>query len=118
MSNKQFVFMIGFTFIVVIVWIIADVLHTRPSVPPNPHLTTILEPINPNFDQKALDEVKDTDTLNQYSINESISNSSASLDLAKQPASSASAAKAPIPTPLPISTLPNPIATSGGIQQP
>lgn len=68
MSNKQFVVVIVITFIVVVFWIIADILHTRPSVAVNPKLQTLLTPISPNFDQKVLtqikDEVKSVDEIN------------------------------------------------------
>lgn len=117
MSNRQFVFLIACTFVVVIIWIIADILHTRPSVPPNPQLTTILAPINPNFDQKVLDQVKDTDALNQFSLDEKVPNPSNEPDLAKQPVGTDSAAiNQPVPTPLPAvdNSLNTPFATSGG----
>jgi hypothetical protein len=59
MPNKQFVLVTIVTFIVIVIWIIADVLHTQPSVQVDPKLTTLLTPISPNFDQKVISQIKE-----------------------------------------------------------
>lgn len=59
MSNRQFVIIVIITFVVVAIWIVADILHTKPSVPVNPKLNSLLTPISPNFDQKVISQIKD-----------------------------------------------------------
>jgi len=59
MNNKQFLIVISITFIVIIIWIIADILHTKPSVEVNPKLSTLLAPIDPNFDPKVISQIKE-----------------------------------------------------------
>ena len=59
MSNKQFVLVIAVTFVVIIIWIIADIIHTKPSVEVNPKLQELIIPIDPNFDQKVLSQIKE-----------------------------------------------------------
>lgn len=59
MTNRQFVVVIIITFIVIVIWIVADILHTKPSVEVNPKLTTLLTPINPNFDPKVISQIKE-----------------------------------------------------------
>lgn len=58
MNKTEFVIIIIFTFIVIMAWVIADIIHTRPSVPLNPNLQSVLDPINPDFDQGAINKIK------------------------------------------------------------
>lgn len=58
MNKTEFVVIIIFTFIVIMAWVIADIIHTRPSVPLNPNLQSVLDPINPEFDQNAINKIK------------------------------------------------------------
>lgn len=58
MNKTEFVIIIIFTFIVIMVWVIADIIHTKPSVPLNPNLQSVLEPISPDFDQTAINKIK------------------------------------------------------------
>lgn len=64
MSKKQFIFVLICTFIVVVIWVIADLIHTKPSVPLNPKLETLLDQINPQFDQAVLEQVKNGPSTN------------------------------------------------------
>jgi cell division protein FtsN len=68
--NKQFVAVVVITFIVIIVWIIADILHTKPSVPLNPKLDTLLTPISPNFDQKVISQIKEVTPVDEIEVPE------------------------------------------------
>jgi len=68
MSAKQFATIVVITFIVGIVWLVADIIfNTKASIPDNPQLNTLLEPINPNFNSRVLElidqEVPITDTI-------------------------------------------------------
>lgn len=68
MSSKQFATIVVITFIVGIIWLISDIIfNTKASIPDNPQLNTLLEPINPNFNSRVLEviaeEVPSTDTI-------------------------------------------------------
>lgn len=55
MSPKQFATIIVITFIVGIIWLVSDIIfNTKASIPDNPKLNTLLEPINPNFNPRVL----------------------------------------------------------------
>lgn len=55
MSSKQFAVIIVITFIVGIIWLVSDIIfNTKASIPDNPKLNTLLEPINPNFNPRVL----------------------------------------------------------------
>ncbi len=56
MSGKQFLYVAIATFITVIVWVATDLLHSRDQIQPNPEVQQLLGPLDPNFDQKAIDE--------------------------------------------------------------
>lgn len=97
--NKQFVIVVIITFIVIIVWIIADIIHTKPSVPLNPKLEVLLAPISPNFDQKIISQIKEVTPVEE-------------IEVPQQPQPTPSASTAPaITAPEAVTT---PIATSGG----
>lgn len=68
MSSKQFAAIVVITFIVGIIWLVSDIIfNTKASIPDNPQLNTLLEPINPNFNSRVLEliagEVPGTDTI-------------------------------------------------------
>jgi hypothetical protein len=65
MNNRQFVFVTIVTFIVIVIWIIADILHTRPSVEVNPKLNTLLTPVNPNFNPKIIAQISEVSSVSQ-----------------------------------------------------
>jgi hypothetical protein len=58
MSKKELVIILIITFIVIIIWVVSDIFHSKPSVPLDPKLETILEPVDPNFDQETLAKLK------------------------------------------------------------
>lgn len=59
MTKNQFIFVLITTFIVTVFWIVADIIHTQPSVPVNPKVETLLDPVNPNFDKSILEKIKE-----------------------------------------------------------
>lgn len=58
MNKKEFIILIATTCVVIIAWIITDIIHTKASKPVSSSLQQALEPINPNFDQATLNEIK------------------------------------------------------------
>lgn len=58
MSRKEFIVVLIITFIVVIIWIIADIIHTQPSVTKDPKIDKLIEPLNPNFDESVTNQLK------------------------------------------------------------
>lgn len=58
MSRKEFVILAVITTIVIFVWIIADIIHTKSAVLVLPQVEKALTPLNPNFDQDTLDKIK------------------------------------------------------------
>ncbi len=58
MNRKEFVFILSVTFIAIMIWIIANLLHDRSSVSVSPDLQQTLEDVNPNFDQSIIDNIK------------------------------------------------------------
>lgn len=53
-TKKEFLVVLVITFIVTMLWIIAEILHTRPGTPLNPKIQTLIQDINPEFDQETL----------------------------------------------------------------
>jgi hypothetical protein len=109
MNNRQFVIVIVITFIVIIIWIIADILHTQPSVEINPKLTTLLTPINPNFDQKVVAQIKEITPVNELELEKTSLPRSSSTP-------SASPIITPLPLPIPSAIVASVSATTGGSQ--
>lgn len=68
MSGKQFATILIITFIVGIIWLVSDILfNVKPSIPENPKLNTLLQPINPNFDPRILQTI-DEEVIDSNSI--------------------------------------------------
>ncbi len=59
MTKNQFIFVLLATFIVIVVWIVADIIHTKPSVPVDPKLENLLDPVNPSFDNSVLNKINE-----------------------------------------------------------
>lgn len=57
MTRKEWLIAAIFTFITALAWVAFDILHTRSQVEIPSNLQQIVEPINPQFNLKAL-EVK------------------------------------------------------------
>jgi hypothetical protein len=57
MTGKQFVAILIFTLITVVVWIVADIIHAQPKTPVSPEVYQLMEPIDPKFDTQVIDEL-------------------------------------------------------------
>ncbi len=57
MNKKQGLIIAIATFITVIAWVVFDILHTRTQTEISPELTEVIEPLDPNFDLSALDNL-------------------------------------------------------------
>lgn len=58
MNRKEFVAILIITFLVVMVWIIVEIALSKPSVPVDPKLNSLLDPIDPLFNQETLGKIK------------------------------------------------------------
>lgn len=58
MNKKEFMIILIITFFVIMVWIIAEIIHSKPSVPVDPKLQQLLDPIDPNFDTSTLERIR------------------------------------------------------------
>lgn len=58
MNKKEFIIILIITFFVIMVWIFSEILHSKPSVPTDPKLTSLLDSIDSNFDKTILEKVK------------------------------------------------------------
>lgn len=54
MTSKQFLYIIIATFITVIAWVVLDIIHSRSEVQIPTEVNQLLEPVNPQFDQEAI----------------------------------------------------------------
>lgn len=74
MNNRQFVILVIITFFVGMVWLIADIIfNTKASIPISPKLQTLLEPVNPNFNERVLEIIgKETLSRNAISVSDAI----------------------------------------------
>jgi len=105
MNKKEIMFIFIATFIAAIIWVTADILHTRPSEPINSKLEEASQPIDPTFDQATLDRIS------------SISAAPVATPVATAlPITLPTATPLPSPTPLPtlLPFLPSPTASSSG----
>lgn len=59
MNRKEFVLILVITFIVIMIWLGYDLFFkTKASIQTDAKLQSILDPINPDFDQAALEIIK------------------------------------------------------------
>lgn len=58
MNKKEFIVILIITFLVIMIWIIAEIIHSKPSVPIDPKLQQLLDPLDPNFDTATLERIK------------------------------------------------------------
>lgn len=58
MNKKEFIVILIITFLVIMVWIIAEIIHSKPSVSVDPKLKQLLDPIDPNFDTSTLERIR------------------------------------------------------------
>lgn len=57
MTKKEWLIASVATFITICAWVIFDIIHTRSRVEIPKDLQGVLEPINPNFDTKILEQL-------------------------------------------------------------
>ncbi len=58
MGGRQFVYILIFTLITIIIWIGADFIHSQAKkVSPPAEVSQLIEPLDPNFDQEAINEL-------------------------------------------------------------
>lgn len=55
--RKQWLVIAILTLITVISWVIFDIIHSRAQVEIPTDIKNVLDPINPNFDTKALENI-------------------------------------------------------------
>ena len=58
MNRKEFVVILVITFLVIMVWIVSEIARSKPSVPIDPKLNSLLDPIDPLFNQDTLGKIK------------------------------------------------------------
>lgn len=58
MTRNEFLLFLMVTFIVVMIWVVSDIIHTRKNVKISPDLEQVSQEIIPTFDQKTLDQIK------------------------------------------------------------
>ncbi len=60
MNIKQFVVIAVITFFVGMVWLVTDIIfNTKASIPVSPKLQTLLEDVNPNFNERVLEQIEE-----------------------------------------------------------
>src|SRR5688572_25180324 len=59
MNRIELVLVLLFTFFVIVVWVTSDIILVRPNTPDDPKIQTMLEPLNPTFDQEAMKKISD-----------------------------------------------------------
>ncbi|MBI2594059.1 hypothetical protein HYW44_05465 [Candidatus Daviesbacteria bacterium] len=75
MTGKQFAIIATITFIVGMIWLVSDIIfNTKPSIPSNPQLETLLKPINPNYNPRVL-EVIDREVIDPHLVQSASENS-------------------------------------------
>lgn len=57
MTGKQFLYILIATFITIFAWVITDIIHSRSQVQIPPEIKQLMEPIDPNFDQEAINDL-------------------------------------------------------------
>lgn len=57
MSGKHFFYIIVATLITVLLWFALDIIHARSKIQISPEVQQTLEPVNPNFDSKLLNDL-------------------------------------------------------------
>lgn len=54
MTSKQLLLIVIATSVTILIWVAADIIHSRTQVKTPPQVQELLEPINPNFDNQAV----------------------------------------------------------------
>ena len=58
MTKKELLILFIVTFVVIMIWIAADIYRSQSSVSISPKLKQALEPIDPKFDQETLERIR------------------------------------------------------------
>lgn len=58
MSGKYFLYIIIATLITVLIWFGVDIYRSQNKVRVSPEIKQLLEPVNPNFDQNLINDLK------------------------------------------------------------
>lgn len=90
MLKKEFIFVLIFTFLVVMVWVGANIIHTKSAVPITPELQETLDPVDPVFDADTLNKVSQIKPLG-------VSQSAPAINLPPAPSSSPQASSSALP---------------------
>lgn len=57
MTSKQLLYIVIFTFIVAMVWVSSNIVHSQSDVQIPPETQQLMEPVDPTFDQEVLNEL-------------------------------------------------------------
>ncbi len=55
--QKQFIITVVITFVVIMIWVAADIFHTQADKPVSSKLQQVIAPITPTFDEAVLEEI-------------------------------------------------------------
>lgn len=117
MNSRQFLIVVIITFVVGMVWLIADILfNTKASIPISDKLQSSLEPITPTFNARVL-EIIQSETFSNSEILVPEGNAPVTIAEPEAPSASttpqASPSIAPIASSIPTaSVVPSPTTTS------
>lgn len=54
MSGKQLLYIVIFTFLVTLVWVTSNIMHSQSEVQIPPETKQLMEPVNSTFDQETI----------------------------------------------------------------
>ncbi len=57
MTGKQVMLILIATFITLVIWVSADIIHSRSQLKIDPEVEQLLEPISPTFDSQTINEL-------------------------------------------------------------
>lgn len=57
MSGKQVFYIFIATLVTVLIWVIADIMHSRSQIEIPAEVQTLIEPISPNFDTETINSL-------------------------------------------------------------
>lgn len=62
MNKKELTVVLTITAIVIVIWVISDILHAQTNLEPDPRVEKTSTPLNPQFDQQALEKINSVST--------------------------------------------------------
>lgn len=63
MKSIQFIITAVITFIVIMIWLVADIIHTQADIPVSSKLKEAITPLDSSFDQTTLDEISKRENI-------------------------------------------------------